>query len=72
MKGDRSPMVKHEQEQKTLATARRMRKNERPFQAIADYLNSHGQRRRGGKVWDRSNLWAMLENAKDREAAIEG
>ena len=69
VKGDHSPLVKHEQEQKILATARRMRKNGRTLQGVADHLNSRGQRRRGGKPWDRSNLWAILDSNEAREEA---
>ena len=69
VKGDRAPLVKHDGEQKILATMRRLRKNERGFQAVADHLNSRGHRTRSGKLWNRKNLWAILDAHEAREEA---
>ncbi len=68
-KGDRSPLVKHAGEQKILATARRMRKNGRTLQAVADHLNRRGHRTRNGKLWSLKNLWAILDAHDAREEA---
>ncbi len=69
VKGDRAPLVKHEGEQKILATARRMRKNGRSFREIADHLNRRGLKKRNGKPWNRKRLWEILDAHEAREEA---
>ncbi len=69
MKGDRAPLVKHEGEQKILATARRMRKNGRSFREISDHLNRRGLKKRNGKPWNRKRLWEILDAHEAREEA---
>ncbi len=71
-KGDRSPLVKHAGEQKTLKRMLRLRDRDFSGQAIADKINADGHRTRNGREWSRQVIWRTLRYYDDREAAIEG
>jgi len=69
-KGDRRPLVKHPEEQKTLAKMRRLRARGEGPQAIANRLNDEKRHTRSGKRWSRVTVWQILDSYENREAAI--
>ncbi len=71
-KGDRSPLVKHSGEQKTLRRMSRLQDRDESGQAIADKINAEGHRTRNSREWTRQVVWRTLKRFDEREAAIEG
>ncbi len=71
-KGDRSLLVKHPGEQKTLRRMSRLRDRDESGQAIADKINAEGHRTRNGREWTRQVVWRTLRRFDDREAVIDG
>ncbi len=70
LKGDRAPLVKHPEEQRTLRRMMRMRDRDKSDQTIADVLNRERQSRaRGGKPWTRQTVWRTLKRHDAREEA---
>ena len=71
-KGDRARIVKHPEEQRTLAKMLRMDKKGDGPQKIANALNEAGIRTRNGKRWYRQLVHQTLASYEARQEALEG
>ncbi len=72
VKGDRARIVKHPEEQRTLAKMLRMDEKGEGPQKIANALNKAGIRTRKGKSWYRQLVYELLLSYEVRQEAIEG
>ena len=72
VKGDKSPIVKHSGEQKTLRKMLKMDERGDGPQVIANALNKSGTRTRGGKLWIRQAVAGIIANYEARQEALEG